>query len=570
MLSALSVHNFALVDKVLVEFTPGFNVLTGETGAGKSILVDAFNIALGGKVSTDQIRKGENYLMVQAVFDIEKLPLVKGLLDENGIDYPDGELILSKRINDAGKSMSTANGVRIPANLLKILGEKLVDIHGQHENQQLLKPDACLKLVDLYGAAESSAMMVDYQQKYALLQENTRRLRKNKESAIERERTLDILSWEIEEIEKASLKENEDISLEEESKKLANYEKIASSLAKAYELLEGEHSPSGGTLPMLARVLRELETAARFDEELVKLSVTLQEAQYAITDVKLDLASRLENQTADPRRLEFVQERLDTIYKLKKKYGNTIADILQYYSSAKTKKEELLHAEENTQKLEKERQALLAAVQEAADKLSALRGKNAKTFAGKVQEHIHDLAMEQAKFIISMKKKDGLSESGQDEAVFFFSANPGQELKPLNKVASGGELSRIALALKTVLLDKAELPTMVFDEIDTGVGGVTAQRMAEKIVMIASSRQVLCITHLPQIACMADNHILIDKQQMEAGAFINVASLDEEGKVREITRMTAGDNVTDLARKNAGQMLKLARDKKGSLLNGIA
>lgn len=566
MLTTLSVHNFALFDKLVVDFQKGFNIITGETGAGKSILVDAFDIVLGGKALTEYIRTGTDFYLVQAIFDIKDSPSVCSLLDEQGIDYPDGELILSRRIVLEGKNVSTVNGIRIPASLLKQIGERLVDVHGQYESQLLLKPDSYLHMLDSYAGVEGKELLKNYRSLYNDLKQIDKAIEQNASDAVERERSLDILSWEIEEIEKADLKVGEDKKLEEESDKLANAEKITSALAKAYSLLDDEKNEQGGVLTTISDISRELVVASRYDVDLERLSKSFLDIEYVLSDIKAELLNKLESQELEPQSLESVQQRLDIIYKLKKKYGSEIEEILVYCTNAQEKREHLLQVEENSHLLEQQKTEILAKIQVSAKNLTDHRKKIAKTFVGQVVKHIHDLAMDKAEFVVEIKQKENYTQTGLDEVQFLFTANSGQALKPLNKVASGGEISRIALAIKSVLMGKVEIPTMVFDEVDSGVGGSTAQRMAEKLSLIALERQVLCITHLPQVACMADCHIYIEKKQTQKETWIEVSILDDKGRIEELTRMIAGDNKTELAKENAEQMLQLARDKKATLI----
>lgn len=566
MLTTLSVHNFALFDKLVVDFQKGFNIITGETGAGKSILVDAFDIVLGGKALTEYIRTGTDFYLVQAIFDIKDSPSVCSLLDEQGIDYPDGELILSRRIVLEGKNVSTVNGIRIPASLLKQIGERLVDVHGQYESQLLLKPDSYLHMLDSYAGVEGKELLKNYRSLYNDLKQIDKAIEQNASDAVERERSLDILSWEIEEIEKADLKVGEDKKLEEESDKLANAEKITSALAKAYSLLDDEKNEQGGVLTTISDISRELVVASRYDVDLERLSKSFLDIEYVLSDIKAELLNKLESQELEPQSLESVQQRLDIIYKLKKKYGSEIEEILVYCTNAQEKREHLLQVEENSHLLEQQKTEILAKIQVSAKNLTDHRKKIAKTFVGQVVKHIHDLAMDKAEFVVEIKQKENYTQTGLDEVQFLFTANSGQALKPLNKIASGGEISRIALAIKSVLMGKVEIPTMVFDEVDSGVGGSTAQRMAEKLSLIALERQVLCITHLPQVACMADCHIYIEKKQTQKETWIEVSILDDKGRIEELTRMIAGDNKTELAKENAEQMLQLARDKKATLI----
>ncbi len=565
MLTTLSVQNFALFDNLIVDFTEGFNVLTGETGAGKSILIDAFNIVLGDKASTDFIRTGSDFLVVQAVFDIEKIIDVQKVLDELLIEYPDNELILSRKIALNGKNISTANGIRIPASSLKIIGEMLVDVHGQYENQQLLKIDTHITLLDNFLEPKEQDLLAEYENIYNDLKQVDKQLKQNQQDASERERNLDMLDWQIKEITNASLKEGEEQVLEEQSKKLVNSEKITTALSSAYNLIDGDQKDFEGVLASISNIRKYLDVAAGYDNTLQQSAKNMQEMEYLISDVKEAVADYLQDYDAGAGELEKVQQRLDLIYKLKIKYGADVTEILHYCKDAEQKYQDLLNAEQNNQLLNDKREKLYSLAVQKVGQITKCRQKAATDFAKRVLAHICDLAMQKAKFSVDIQAKQDLSKDGQDKVQFLFSANAGQELKPLSKVASGGELSRIALCIKTVLLGKATLPTMVFDEVDTGIGGAVAQKMAEKIAIISMQKQVLCITHLPQIACMADNHIYIEKEQTNTKTTIKVKALDDNARIDEITRMITGDNQTQIAKSNAKQMIDLADARKKEL-----
>lgn len=562
MLMSLHVHNFALIEDAVIEFTEGFNVFSGETGAGKSILIDAFGIALGNRASVDYIRKGAEEYWVQAVFDIAELSEIKDMLEEQGLESEEDNLFIRRRVFLNGKSQTTVNGVQVPLAFLHRLTEFLVDIHGQHENQQLLKVGAPQVLIDLYGAAEIKEIFANYQQKYKFYLQTKEELDLLLEKNSDREKLLDVLTWEVQEIDDAKLSVGEDDELQEEAKLLTHGSKIIEATSRSYQLLNGDETELRGVLDYINDARTNLASVEAYDSKLHDLYLILDSVWFNLEDVRQTLGDYLAETTFEPKLLDEIQERLDLIYRLKKKYGVTISEILEYAAKAKIQREELLlldeHIAQKRKILEKAKQELLV----CAQALTVIRKKMASEFTAKITEHIRDLAMEDANFTAEFKLRNNLAANGVDDITFYFNANLGQEAKPLLKVASGGELSRIALAIKTVLLEKSGVPTMVFDEIDTGVGGVTAQRMAEKIAIIAKVKQVLCITHLAQIACFADNHLYITKSTKDGQTITQIRSLSETEKIEEIMRMTGGTSMTSAARDNAKQLLALASQTK--------
>ena len=544
MLQSLHVHNFALIEDAKIDFAPGFNIFTGETGAGKSILIDAFGVVLGNRASADYIRSGADSFWVQAVFDISGIEAVKSLLAEQGIDEED-ELFLRRRILANGKSQATVNGVQVPLAVLKSFSELLVDIHGQHENQALLKSDAPLALVDLYGREEIASVRKTYRKLYTAYLATQAKLTQLEQTGSERERILDRLEWEIKEITEAALEAGELEALQEEVKRLQNSGKIMTAVNSAHEYLDSER----GILDNLAAAKDQLAAVVRYDERLHNACESL-ESDY------------LSSEEYDAARAAYVEERLDLWYRLQKKYGDSYEAITAYLEQAQQQADELAQLESNIAKTKQLLAQQKGELEQQAQSLSQLRAKYAGRLASKVTAHIHDLAMPEGRFEIEVTAKDTLTKTGKDELTFLFTANLGEPIRPLLKVASGGELSRVALAIKTVLLNASGVPTMVFDEIDTGVGGVTAQKMAEKIAVIAKVGQVLCITHLPQIASFADRHLLIRKESTGGRTSTGLTVLDEEGRIQELMRMTVGDNVSEVAYANAKELLAAAAKNK--------
>jgi DNA repair protein RecN (Recombination protein N) len=557
MLQSLHVHNFALIEDAKIDFASGFNIFTGETGAGKSILIDAFGVVLGNRASVDYIRSGADSFWVQAVFDISGIEAVKALLAQQGIDEED-ELFLRRRILANGKSQATVNGVQVPLAVLKSFSELLVDIHGQHENQALLKPDAPLTLVDLYGRKEIAPVLKTYQTLYEAYLATQARLTQLENTGSERERILDRLEWEIKEITDAALEAGELEVLQEEARRLQNSGKIMTAVSSAHEYLDAER----GILDGLAAAKDQLGAVVRYDERLSSVCESLESSWITLDECRRELSDYLSSEEYDAERAAYVEGRLDLWYRLQKKYGDSYEAIEAYLQQAQQQADDLTQLETNIAKARQLLTQQKSELEQQAQGLSQLRCKYAAELAAKVTTHIHDLAMQEGKFEIAVAAKEMPGKTGKDELTFLFTANLGEPIRPLLKVASGGELSRVALAIKTVLLNASGVPTMVFDEIDTGVGGVTAQKMAEKIAVIAKVGQVLCITHLPQIASFADRHILIRKESAGGRTSTGLTTLDEEGRIQELMRMTVGDNVSEVAYANAKELLAAAAKNK--------
>ena len=565
MLQSLHVHNFALLEDAHAEFTPGFNVFTGETGAGKSILIDAFGMVLGGRASVDYVRSGTDGLWVQAVFDIANQEDIKKILREQGIEAED-DLFLKRQISVAGKSRALVNGVQVPLAVLKQIGTALVDIHGQHENQALLKPEAARLVTDAFGGASLLAALAAYKKEYALYEEAQTKLAQLQQDNAKQDLLMDRYAWEINEITKASLVVGEEEGLEAEARLLQNGERIIKSVNAAYEQLDEEDA----VLSRLARVRDDLVYAARYDERLATFAEAVDSAWINLDDCRSELADYLSRSDFNEERATEVQQRLDTIYRLQKKYGGSTEAVLAYLEATQEKLEQLQDIAAALEKAQRELAQATKLLSVAAATLTQERERSAAALSQSITTHIHDLAMPNGSFKIALAPLERFTSTGRDAVRFLFSGNLGEPLNDLEKVASGGELSRIALAMKTVLMHTAQVGTMVFDEIDTGVGGVTAQKMAEKIAAIATVGQVLCITHLPQIAAFADNHIYIEKRSSEGRTATVLAVLDYNQRLQELVRMTAGASTSRAALESATELLLAADDVKKSLRKSAA
>ena len=467
--------------------------------------------------------------------------------------------MITRKLNKNGKNLIDINGVQVTLTTLRELGLQLVDMHAQNNNQLLLQAAYHLELVDLYLEVAGHEILSAYKNVFAEYMQAKKNLQMVQASLMVREQRMDILRWQIQEIENIAPKLNEYEQLEIESKKLANFEKISQNLQEATLLLE--HPKGGGILEDLERLSSRLENLAKYEHKFVGFVKNLQDSQYLVQDIKLELQDYFEQIDSNPVSLEKIQIRLDELYKLYKKYGD-YNETAKFLVNAKQEYADLERVEESIKDLENDLAKVRGQLVEKSEKLSLARKNAAEKLAIATQEHIRDLAMPQANFMVQVLDQPEFTHNGKDEVQLLFSANVGQQLKPVAKVASGGELSRIFLALKTVMMSKFHYATMIFDEVDTGVSGFTAQRMAEKLVLISKDCQVICVTHLPPVACMADRHMCIKKIQTSDKTTTEVNLLNLQEKINEISNMMAGDSQTDLTKDNVAQMLKIAQERK--------
>ena len=558
MLNTLTVWNFALLEHIQIEFDKGLNILTGETGAGKSILIDALGAMLGSRLSTELIRHGRDWLRVEAVFSLEDQPGVVAFLEENAIDTAENELIITRQITSSGRGSILINGCHTTLAVLKNLGGLLVDVHGQNENLSLLKLENQFQLVD--GSSEKLGReLAEYRDLYKALKEAEARLSEKENASRDYEQRLDMLRWQIQEIEAAQLQENEDEELQRQINKLSNAEKISRYASEACGLLYGGGSNGIGVVSGLEEAVDSLKALSRFDDALEDAIRVLGEAAIQVKEAGYEVRDYAESMEFDPRLLDRLQSRMDVIDKLRRKYGATIEDILAYYDKCQQELADIENYDEDIARLQEAVAKAREAASQAAGRVTELRRAAAGDLSDAIEGHLTALGMPDARFVISVQPSESLGASGGDRLEILFSANPGQEPKPIQKVASGGELSRIALAIKTVTASRDASPaSMVFDEIDTGIGGKTAQMVAERIAMAAASKQVLCITHLPQIACMADNHLYISKHVADNQTSTEVRSLSEGERINEIARMASGANVSSASLDNAREMIAYA------------
>lgn len=559
MLKTLTVWNFALLEHVQVDFGAGLNILTGETGAGKSILIDSLGAILGHRISADAIRTGCDWLRVEAVFILEQQEELRKLLAEMAVDTEGDELIITRQITRNGRGSVLVNGVHVTLAVLKQIGLLLVDIHGQNENLAMLKEASQYELLDNWSDDISEALS-RYQEGYRLWSQLKKDLEDKQRAAKEYLQRIDMLRWQVQEIEDAKLKPREDEELEAEIRRLSHAEKIAQYVEESYGILDNGTKNGIGILSGLSKIQKNLEDMKRFDDSLDNALKIISDSYVAIQEAAYEIRDYGESMEFDPAKLDRLQSRMDTIDRLRKKYGATIEDVMAHLDKSKEELAAIENFDEDVARLERD-------IGETEDKLFSLgktlserRRDGAEKLSSAIVEHLHELGMPKASFHVTLNPLEELSLRGAERVELMFSANAGEAEKPLSKVASGGELSRVALAVKAVAAEQeSSVPSMVFDEIDTGIGGRTAQMVAERIAMVARWRQVLCITHLPQIACMADTHLYIAKQSEGSTTATHVLKLSETERISEIARMASGADATAASLDNAREMVLHAK-----------
>lgn len=563
MLKTLTVWNFALLEHVQVEFGAGLNILTGETGAGKSILIDSLGAILGQRISSDSIRTGCEWLRVEAVFSLEDESLgLHEMLTQQAIDDSEGILIITRQVTRGGRSMALVNGCHVTLAVLKQIGSFLVDIHGQNENLALLKEENQFNLLDRYDPDLVEARNA-YSQIYGEWQRSRKRYAEKEQASREYAQRLDMLRWQDNEITAAKLKPKEEEELEAEILRLSHAEKIAAYVKESYNLLDNGSKDGISVLAALSKVKKDLEDMSRFDDAMANAQKIVEEAFITLQEAAYELRDYGETVEFRPERLDTLQERMDVIYRLRKKYGATVEEVLAHQQKVQQELSAIENYDEDMAQLKKAIQELEKELSEKAERLTQLRKHSAKELAAAIGTQLKELGMPRAIFHIVVESAQKFQANGADDVTMLFSANPGETEKPLQKVASGGELSRIALAIKTVAASRdSSVPSMVFDEIDTGVGGRTAQMVAERIALVARFKQVLCITHLPQIACMADVHLYLSKAISGETAITQVQKLSERERIREIARMASGADMTTASLDNAREMVSHAKMKK--------
>ena len=548
MLLELHVKNLALIEKADVEFGEGLNILTGETGAGKSIIIGSVTMALGGKAPKGSIRPGADYAYIELVFSVTGEEKRKALRELDVEPTEDGLVIISRKLTSA-RSISRINDETVTMARLSQITGLLLDIHGQHEHQSLLYKSKHLEILDAYVKAATQPVKQTIADRYRIYRSLEEKLRGFDLDAESRIREADFLRFEIEEIEASALKEGEEEELTSVYRRYSHSRRIAECLGAAYEAVEGE---------WLARALKEVEQASEYDESLGGIRDQLYDADSILRDAGREMSAYLDSMEMDEETFRKTEERLDLIHNLQAKYGATVEAIRQKLEQKKKRLEELEDYDAHKKRMEQELEECRNGLEKLCTQLTGIRKKASRTLVKKIRQGLVDLNFLDVEFDMEFEKLDHFTPSGWDGAQFLISTNPGQPMRPLMDVASGGELSRIMLAIKTVLADSDDIPTLIFDEIDTGISGRTAQKVSEKLMLIARSHQVICITHLPQIAAMADSHFEIAKSASQGRTITTIRLLDRQASVEELARLLGGARITEAVLKNAGEMKELA------------
>lgn len=551
MLSELYIENLAVIEKATIDFSDKLNVFTGETGAGKSILINGINAILGQRVTKDIVRTGTDKAVISALFtDIGDNVLQ--VLDELGISAEDGQLFLTREIRSDGGSVARVNSRAVNVSVLKAIGETLVTIHGQHDNQILMAPERHIEILDSY--AESETLIEDYHSSFRELQSIAKKINKIKTEQSKKEFRMAELADIVEEINALNIHEGEDKEIEAELNISKNAVAISEALYMAKQLLSGDDD-TDGAVEMTQRASKSVEGYTDIMTEISPIYDRLSSAAIEMEDISEEIGSLLDSLDIDPKRYDYLNQRSDELRRIMKKYGPELDDVLTTLDNSQNELDELSGAEQSLDELNKEKERLLAEVSKKAKALSDHRKKAGERFVSQVTEELEFLNMPKVKLVVQ-QKTGKLTINGMDSIEFLISANLGEEPKPIAKIASGGELSRIMLALKNVIAEKDSIGTLIFDEIDTGVSGRAAQKIGIKLKQISRLRQVLCVTHLAQMAVMADNHLLIEKNIQGDRTVTTVRTLDHEQRKYEIARIMGGENITELMLENAEQYLK--------------
>ena len=556
MLTDLFIKNFAIIDTLHVAFGPGLNILTGETGAGKSIIIDAVNLILGGRASADLIRTGEDEATVEALFDLSGLPGLCARLAESGVEC-DGELLVKRTVSRSGRNRVFVGGGLSMTSALTELARQLINIYGQHESQTLLRPDNHLRLLDDIGGLEP--VRAQFSAIYNEYRTTAAEIKRLAEGEQESARRIDLLGFQSEEIAGASLSPDEEEALEMERQLLVHAGKLLQNSRGAFEQLYGG---DGAILGSLRRVISDVGEIGGIDPSLQPVGETLNSAYFQIEDAALVLRDYAERVEADPGRLQAVDDRIDLLTRLKRKYAPTVADILAYKEEIDRELETLMHREQTRDGLERALKELQERLAEKGSELSLARAVAAKRLKETMERELHELAMKNAIFEVALEKLAEPRSGGMERGEFLFSPNPGETPKSLARIASGGELSRLMLALKQVH-PESDVPTLVFDEVDSGIGGATSALVGEKLKRVGSRQQVLCITHLPQVAAFADHHFRVEKSVVEGRTITSIVSLAGEERVAEMARMLGGVRITDKTLEHAREMIDEAGSGEG-------
>ena len=551
MLLEISIKNFAIIEEISLTFENGMTVLTGETGAGKSIIIDAMNLMLGARASLDVIRHGANKAEIEGLFSVGENHALTQILEENGIDVTE-ELIIRRDILQNGRSIGRINGQMVNLTTLRAVGQYLVDIHGQHDQEELMKPNMHIRMLDEFGNEQFADVKKHYQELFESYRQLRKRVVTKQKNEQEHKARIEMLEFQIAEIEAATLKSGEDQVLNQKRDKLLNHKNIADTLTNAYVMLDDEEFSS---LSNIRSAMNDLMTLEEFDADYKEMSANVSEAYYILEEVTKHLGDVIDDLDFDAGSLQQIEARLEVIYSITRKYGGSVDDVLEYYDNITKEYNLLTGNDESSDDMEKALKRLEKELIVAAEELSQERHALAKNLEAEIKQELADLYMEKADFQVQFTKGK-FNRDGNETVEFYISTNPGEGFKPLVKVASGGEISRLMLAIKSAFSRKEDKTSIVFDEVDTGVSGRVAQAIAQKIYKIGSNGQVLAISHLPQVIAIADYQFFIEKRSDENTTVSTVRLLTEEERVEEIAKMLAGSDITEMAREQARELLK--------------
>ncbi len=551
MLLEISIKNFAIIEAISLNFEKGMTVLTGETGAGKSIIIDAMNMMLGARATTDVIRHGAPKAEIEGLFSIENSLPLQEIFDEQGIDLGD-EIIIRREILQNGRSVSRVNGQMVNLSVLRSIGQYLVDIHGQHDQEELMRPQLHIQMLDGFGDADFLELKQAYQTNFDAYRQMRKQLLEVKKNQEEHKARIEMLEFQMAEIESASLQPGEDLKLNQERDKLLNHKNIADTLTNAYTMLDNDEISS---LANVRSAMNDMESLEEYDAEYREISTSLSESYYVLEDVAKRLEDIIEDLDFDGNRLMQIESRLDLIHAITRKYGGNVDDVLLYFAKITEEYNLLTGNNLSSEDMEAELKQLEVSLVDLASKLASARHNLAQQLEIEIQQELKDLYMDKARFQVQFTKGK-FSREGNESVEFYISTNPGEDFKPLVKVASGGELSRLMLAIKSAFSRKEGKTSIVFDEVDTGVSGRVAQAIAQKIHKIGQNGQVLAISHLPQVIAIADYQFFIEKISNEHSTVSTVRLLTVEERVEEVAKMLAGENVTEAALSQARELLQ--------------
>ncbi|NLW40217.1 MAG: DNA repair protein RecN [Tissierellia bacterium] len=565
MIIELSIKNFAIIDNLKINFTKGFNVLTGETGTGKSIIVESIGMILGQRANRNLVRSGKDKAILEGVFYLENPQKVNMILDRYGIDKdPENYLIITREIFSNGRSVSRVNGRTVTLIMLNDITSNLVDIHGQYEHQSLLQIENHIKLIDTFGDYELKRLLEQVEGKYKELSQEKRKLKDLTLDSIERDREMDLLKYQIEEIENSNLDKLDEEELLSEYNKISNIKEIEMVLGETANIMKDDGYNNYSIVDSINRCISNMNKIKGYGEEFEEYGKTLEYINYELQDLYRNIVNYLEKLDMDNERLMELEERIDTINKLKRKYGNSIDEILQYKDKIKERYNVLLNVEQAIEKINTNISIMEEELSHNCSKLTDLRKKISKSIEKMITQELKDLNMNNVVFKVDFKRLERFTEIGWDKIEFLISTNKGEDLKPLSQIVSGGEMSRIMLAFKRILADYDNIPTLIFDEIDTGISGRTGQVVGEKMKMISKNHQVICISHLPQIAALADTHFLIDKETVDDKTTTIVRKLEDEERIDELSRLLGGVDLTDTTKLHAKEMLEMSKRLNGN------